>query len=194
LLPLLATFNPRAVETLARTAGLLRAQADALERQGETLLLEAGRDALLKAEAKRAADAARVRRGITADEKDAHADVPGALADARDARADARDARADARDARADVRDARAADSAPPLSVEVLRAADGAVLSYALRGWIKSGRGNLRRIEATHIEAVAGLLEGSRGGRVAELPGGAWVERRRGLLLFYAGERRAGKS
>jgi hypothetical protein len=63
-----------------------------------------------------------------------------------------------------------------------------------LRGWIKSERGNLRRIEATHIEAVAGLLDGARGGRVAELPGGACVERRRGLLLFRAGEGRAGKS
>jgi tRNA(Ile)-lysidine synthase len=180
LLPLLATFNPRAVETLARTAGLLGAQADALERQGETLLVEAARDARLKAEAKRADDAARGRGARAADESDA-------LENARDALENAHDALADAHDV-------RAADAAPPLSVEVLRAADVAVLNYALRGWLKSGRGNLRRIEATHIEAVAALLDGARGGRVAELPGGAWVERRRGLLLFRAGKRRAGKS
>ncbi|HEY9405371.1 MAG TPA: TilS substrate-binding domain-containing protein [Pyrinomonadaceae bacterium] len=79
------------------------------------------------------------------------------------------------------------------LSVEVLRGAGGAVLGYALRAWLNSERGNLRRIEATHIEAVVALLDGVRGGRVAELPGGASVERRRGLLLFHAGERGAGK-
>jgi len=160
LLPLLETFNPRAVETLARTAGLLRAEADALEHLGGKLLDEACRDASSKAEAKRAEHAAR------------------RSADARDAIVDERDAIEDSL----------------PLSVEVLRGADGAVLSYALRGWLKSKRGDLRRIEATHIEAVAGLLDGVRGGRVAELPGGASVERRRGLLLFRAGERRAGKS
>lgn len=156
LLPLLRTFNPRAVETLARTAGLLRAEADALEHLGGELLVEARRDALLKATTKRADDgAARARRA-------------------------------------ADMDDA-AIEGSPALSVEVLREAGEAVLRYALRIWIKSERGNLRRIEATHIEAVAALLDGVRGGRVAELPGGASVERRRGLLLFHAGERRAGK-
>ncbi|HYG09185.1 MAG TPA: tRNA lysidine(34) synthetase TilS [Pyrinomonadaceae bacterium] len=156
LLPLLETFNPRAVETLARTAGLLRAKADTLEQLGEKLLAEASREGLSKAEAKRAENAARESRA--ADEDDAFED-------------------------------------APPLSVEVLRGADASVLNYALRGWLKSGRGNLRRIEATHIEAVAGLLEGVRGGRVAELPGGASVVRRRGLLLlFRAGKTGAGKS
>ncbi|MCA1565607.1 MAG: tRNA lysidine(34) synthetase TilS [Acidobacteria bacterium] len=161
LLPLLETFNPRAVETLARTAGLLRAEADALERLGGDLLAEACREGLSGAAAGRAENGAKGRRA--ADEK-------GSLANETDALEDA-----------------------PPLSVEVLRGADAAVLSYALRGWIKSGRGNLRRIEATHIAAVAGLLDGVRGGRVAELPGGARVERRRGLLLFRAGTAGAGK-
>ncbi|HEY0084166.1 MAG TPA: tRNA lysidine(34) synthetase TilS, partial [Pyrinomonadaceae bacterium] len=54
LLPLLETFNPRAVETLARTARLLRAEADALEHLGGQLLAAASRDASAKAEAKRA--------------------------------------------------------------------------------------------------------------------------------------------
>jgi tRNA(Ile)-lysidine synthase len=162
LLPLLETFNPRAVETLARTAALLRAEADALEQLGGELLAEACRKELSEAAARRAENSSKGRRA--GDEKDAPANEKDAPGDS------------------------------PPLSVEVLRGADAAVLSYALRRWIKSGRGSLRRIEATHIAAVAGLLEGLRGGRVAELPGGARVERRRGLLLFRAGTDSAGKS
>jgi hypothetical protein len=42
----------------------------------------------------------------------------------------------------------------------------------------------LRRLSLAHLRAVEKLSEGTRGGRVAELPGGASVERRRGLLLF----------
>jgi tRNA(Ile)-lysidine synthase len=162
LLPLLETFNPRAVETLGRTAALLRAEADALEQLGGELLAEACREELSEAAARRAENSSEGRRA--GDEKDAPANEKDAPEDS------------------------------PPLSVEVLRGADAAVLSYALRRWIKSGRGSLRRIEATHIAAVAGLLEGVRGGRVAELPGGARVERRRGLLLFRAGTDSAGKS
>jgi hypothetical protein len=41
LLPLLETFNPRVAETLARTAGLLRADAEALEAQAARLLAKA---------------------------------------------------------------------------------------------------------------------------------------------------------
>jgi tRNA(Ile)-lysidine synthase len=187
LLPLLRTFNPRAVETLARTAALLRAEADALEHLGGELLNEARRAASSKAEAKRPGDGASARRAAGEDETVADAAPAGeAIAD---------EVVADEAVVDECVADEAVAVADPPaLSVEVLRGADGAVVSYALRSWIKSGRGNLRRIEATHIEAVAGLLEGARGGRVAELPGGASVERRRGLLLFRAGAGGAGKS
>jgi tRNA(Ile)-lysidine synthase len=41
LIPLLETFNPRAVEAIARAAGLLRADADALAREAARLLREA---------------------------------------------------------------------------------------------------------------------------------------------------------
>ncbi|MDQ1592670.1 MAG: tRNA(Ile)-lysidine synthase [Pyrinomonadaceae bacterium] len=195
LLPLLETFNPRAVETLARTAALLRAQDDALEHLGEELLAEACRDARLQAAARRAQDVARERRrayekDAVADERAAFENEGGAIVNEKAARAD----ECDAGEASSPLCDSLSLSDSSPLSVEVLRGADAAVLSYALRGWLKSARGNLRRIEATHIEAVAGLLEGARGGRVAELPGGARVERRRGLLLFRAGVREAGKS
>jgi hypothetical protein len=51
-----------------------------------------------------------------------------------------------------------------------------------LRKWIGRGRGDLRRFELIHIIGVEKLLAGSRGGRVAELPGGATVRRKRGWL------------
>ncbi|HZH31006.1 MAG TPA: tRNA lysidine(34) synthetase TilS [Pyrinomonadaceae bacterium] len=209
LLPLLETFNPRAVETLARTASLLRAEADTLENLGEQLLAEARRAGRLKAEALRVKDGAGRRRCSGAAENnglaveidaaeaghDADAAADAAVIVAADAAVVAADAAGVvAADAAGVVAEDSAVEECVPLSVEVLLEADRAVLGYALRGWLRSKRGDLRRIEATHIEAVAGLLEGARGGRVAELPGGGRVLRRRGLLLFRAGGRRAGKS
>jgi hypothetical protein len=40
-------------------------------------------------------------------------------------------------------------------------------------------------VSRAHLRGVERLLEGERGGRVAELPGGDRVERRRGLLHFH---------
>ncbi|HEX8852532.1 MAG TPA: tRNA lysidine(34) synthetase TilS [Pyrinomonadaceae bacterium] len=75
-----------------------------------------------------------------------------------------------------------------PLKVEVLSGASAAVRRRALRLWMARGRGDLRRVELTHISAVERLLSGERGGRVAELPGGSRVERRRGRLVFHGKE------
>lgn len=160
LLPLLETFNPRATETLARTAGLLRREADALENLGGKLLGEACRDERTPAKARPGEGAKAARQ--SADEKDAIGDsLP-------------------------------AGEGELALSVEVLRGAEEAVRSYALRSWIAARRGDLRRIESVHIEAVERLLTDGRGGRVAQLPCGSWVERRRGLLVFHAGEKKKG--
>jgi hypothetical protein len=76
------------------------------------------------------------------------------------------------------------AEAAWPLRVEVLAAAPPALRRRALRLWLARGRGGLRRLSRAHLLGVERLLAGVRGGRVAELPGGASVERRRGLLLF----------
>jgi hypothetical protein len=46
------------------------------------------------------------------------------------------------------------------------------------------GRGHLRRLELVHLLAVESLLEGERGGRVIQLPGGTIVRRKRGRLLL----------
>jgi tRNA(Ile)-lysidine synthase len=71
-----------------------------------------------------------------------------------------------------------------PLRVSVLNGAPAALRRRALRQWVGRGRGGLRRLTLAHLLGVERLLEGTRGGRVAELPGGCRVERRRGLLRF----------
>lgn len=76
-----------------------------------------------------------------------------------------------------------------PLLVGVLNEAAPALRRRALRQWLARGRGDLRRLELVHVRAVERLLEGERGGRVIELPGGSSVERRRGRLLFRRPEK-----
>ena len=73
----------------------------------------------------------------------------------------------------------------PELRVEVLASAPPALRLRALRQWIAQGRGDLRRLELVHVLAVEQLLAGTRGGRVIELPGGARISRRRGVLQFH---------
>jgi tRNA(Ile)-lysidine synthase len=68
------------------------------------------------------------------------------------------------------------------LSVSVLLQSPPAVRRRALREWILRTRGDLNRLEMVHLVAVEKLLEGERGGRIAELPDGMKVTRRRGML------------
>jgi tRNA(Ile)-lysidine synthase len=72
-----------------------------------------------------------------------------------------------------------------PLRVEALGTAAPAVRRRALRLWLARARGDLRRISHAHLLGVERLTRGTRGGRVAELPGGSRVERRRSLLHFH---------
>ena len=76
------------------------------------------------------------------------------------------------------------ANEASQLWADMLRIAPSALRRRALRQWISRGRGDLRRIELAHIRAVETLLDGARGGRTIELPGGARVSRNRGWLQF----------
>ena len=71
-----------------------------------------------------------------------------------------------------------------PLNVTVLAQAPASLRRRALREWILRARGDLRRLEMVHLLGVEALLSGERGGRVAELPGGMAVVRRRGWLEF----------
>jgi len=76
----------------------------------------------------------------------------------------------------------------PSLDVQVLSAAPSGLRRRALRQWIKDARGDARRLEMVHLVAVEGLLEGTAGGRVVELPGGARVRRLRGKLEVESGQ------
>jgi tRNA(Ile)-lysidine synthase len=71
-----------------------------------------------------------------------------------------------------------------PLRAEALGAAAPAVRRRALRLWLSRARGDLRRLSHAHLLGIERLTRGTRGGRVAELPGGGRVELRRGLLTF----------
>ena len=70
----------------------------------------------------------------------------------------------------------------PSLSVSVLLQRPAAVRRRALREWILRSRGDLKRLEMVHLIAVEKLLNGDRGGRIAELPDGMKVTRKRGML------------
>ncbi len=71
------------------------------------------------------------------------------------------------------------------LRLDLLAAAAPALRRRALRLWIERCRGDLKRLERVHIVALERLLLGDRGGRVIELPGGARVSRKRGLLQYF---------
>src|SRR5215217_9015279 len=73
---------------------------------------------------------------------------------------------------------------APALDVKVLADAPPALRRRALRQWLSNARGGTRRLEMVHLLAVEKLLEGNAGGRVAELPSGGKVRRRRNRLEF----------
>jgi len=127
LLPLMESFNPKIVESLARAAELFREDSVILEHAAKRLL-----------ELSREYDGGTEAKGVTRQR----------------------------------------------LRLELLVAAQPALRRRALRQWINEWRGDLRRVERVHIIAVESLLLGERGGRVVELPGGAKISRKRGLLEY----------
>jgi tRNA(Ile)-lysidine synthase len=121
LLPLLERFNPRFIETVVRSAEILRTDNEALNAAAQRLV--------------ELASAEQVReRG--------------------------------------------------PLRADVLRIAPAALRRRALRLWLEQHRGDLRRIEHAHLVGLEKLLLSTKGGRVAELPGGATVVHQNGLLHY----------
>lgn len=72
----------------------------------------------------------------------------------------------------------------PVLDVKVLANAPPALRRRALRQWLSDARGGTRRLEMVHLLAVERLLEGNSGGKVAELPNGGRVRRKRNRLEF----------
>lgn len=80
------------------------------------------------------------------------------------------------------------------LHVDILALAHESVRRRALRQWLKGERGDVRRLELVHLLAVEKLVFGDRGGRKAELPGGSFVVRNRGRLLFHPSENKTNGS
>jgi tRNA(Ile)-lysidine synthase len=75
--------------------------------------------------------------------------------------------------------------SAPQtLSAASLRAAPAAVRRRALRLWLAQHRGDLKRIEQTHVLAIEKLLFSQKSGRTIELPGGSSAFRQNGMLHY----------
>lgn len=146
LLPLMESFNQKIVETLARSAMLLREDSAVLSKQAEQLLRVASNGALPSIEAKSTSVAGGPKL------------VPPAEA-------------------------RRSQSPAPPLNVRVLAAAAPAIRRRALRQWVLTGVGSLRRLEMVHFLSIEGLLEG-QGGRKAELPNGIRVRRQRDWLYL----------
>lgn len=72
----------------------------------------------------------------------------------------------------------------PTLDVKVLSNAPPALRRRALRQWLSDARGGTRRLEMVHLLAVERLLENNSGGKIAELPNGGRVRRRRNRLEF----------
>ena len=120
LLPLMATFNPRIVETVARSSDLLRDDSEALNSAAGRLL-----------ELSRPKPAKRNQ-----------------------------------------------------LPIDLLAAALPALRRRALRLWLHECRGDLRRLEAVHVRAVEELVKANHGDRTIELPGGATIKLKRGVLRF----------
>jgi tRNA(Ile)-lysidine synthase len=80
----------------------------------------------------------------------------------------------------------------PALNVKVLLQAPAAVRRRALRRWLSEARGNLQRLEMSHLLAVEKLLTG-RGGSVAELPGSFRVMRNGQFLKVFSEKSRSDK-
>jgi tRNA(Ile)-lysidine synthase len=80
----------------------------------------------------------------------------------------------------------------PALRADLLRVAQPALRRRALRQWLASCRGDLRRLEHTHIVALDKFLSSTRSGRVIELPGGARIVRSGGLFLYRGPRSKAG--
>lgn len=121
LLPMLADFNPKIVETLSKTANLLRADYGEL---------------------KTAADTAR---------GNFQTEAPG---------------------------------DENVLELKELKNLFPSMRRQILREWLRARRGNLRRLDSKHIEAIERLIESRRSGRRVELPGGETIAKSGGRLLF----------
>lgn len=121
LLPMLADFNPKIVETLSKTANLLREDFAGLEKSAS-------------------ASAGNFQSKETSCEN--------------------------------------------VLELKELKNLFPSMRRQILREWLKSCRGDLRRLDSKHLEAIENLITSRKSGRRIELPGGAGVVKSGGRLSF----------
>jgi tRNA(Ile)-lysidine synthase len=65
-----------------------------------------------------------------------------------------------------------------------LRELSKARLYRILRRWLKSNRGDLRNLDAKHLEAIESLIRSRKSGRIVELPNRESIVKQDGKLLF----------
>lgn len=70
------------------------------------------------------------------------------------------------------------------LKTDDLKKLSPAVRRRVLRLWLAARRGDLRRLDLKHLEAIERLIFSRKSGRVIELPGGETVAKSKGLLVF----------
>jgi len=133
LLPLLKDFNPKIVETLAKTATLLREDAEHF-----------------------AATRRRTATGFFARERNENVEN----------------------------RDGKIETPVETLLLKDLKDIFPSMRKIILRDWLERNRGNLRRLELQHIEAIEKLIDSRKSGRTIELPGGETVIKKEGKLVF----------
>jgi len=126
LIPMLQEFNPKIIETLAKTSELLRGGAEQLatgNRQSAENFSPEAQESKIEAEIKN-------------------------------------------------------------LSLKDLKDVFPSIRRTILREWLKANRGNLRRLELKHIEAVEKLIFSRKSGKIVELPNGELILKKNGKLFF----------
>ncbi len=81
-------------------------------------------------------------------------------------------------------RETKTEDEIKNLSLKDLKDVFPSIRRTILREWLKDNRGNLRRLELKHIEAVEKLIFSRKSGKVVELPDGELVLKKNGKLYF----------
>ncbi|MCY7348196.1 MAG: tRNA lysidine(34) synthetase TilS [Pyrinomonadaceae bacterium] len=135
LLPMLKEFNPKIIETLAKTAALLSEDA---------LFLETVRKEKVNKYTEPTTDEERITEN------------------------------------RKPIIESQIED----LPLKDLKDIFPSIRRLILRDWLKKNRGNLRRLELKHIEAIEQLIFSRKSGRLIELPGGAKIVKKDGKLVF----------
>ncbi|MGI9055311.1 MAG: tRNA lysidine(34) synthetase TilS [Pyrinomonadaceae bacterium] len=70
------------------------------------------------------------------------------------------------------------------ISLKILKKLTDSERNDLIRHWIKNNRGDLRRLDAKHFEAISRLIVSRKSGRKVELPNGENVLKTDGKLLF----------